>query len=263
VAEVVFLIPTFNEERTIIDVLRRAEPFADLLVVVDDGSRDSSGDLIEQWCETHRNVALLTHRRNQGMSGALRTGFSYLLELLRDGTLAADAVVVTMDADGQHNPEETAEALRTFAQDGADVLLLRRDFSGYPRYKRVGNGLLSWWAGVLSGYPFRDVECGFRLMRLNVIADIMPFFTGRAYGCAQELGILPVRRGWRMDNTCVTNVAYYRQGARMRDGVTNALMGLRAFLRVTFGLRGAVAVDPAEFRVTCVPELAPSTAVDQ
>jgi glycosyltransferase involved in cell wall biosynthesis len=240
---VAFLLPAYNEERTILDVLRRIDPFADLIVVVDDGSRDSSGRLVRDWCLVHPKVALLSHPTNRGMSGALRTGFVYLTERMRAGALSPDDIVVTIDADGQHTPEESVAARRAMEVRGVDVLLTCRDLSGYPLSKRIGNWGLSLWARLLSGYPFRDVECGFRLMRLAVVADILPFYTGRAYGCAQELGILPVCRGWRLDNTFPTSVAFYRKGARIRDGVTNLVMGLVAFTRVTFGLRGLVEGD--------------------
>jgi len=251
---VVFLIPAYNEERTILDVLRRAEPFADLLVVVDDGSRDTSSALIRSWCETHGKVALLTHPLNRGMSGALRTGFNYLLGLMRLGVLEADDVVITMDADGQHIPEEAGPAVAALRAGGADVLLGRRDLGGYPLSKRVGNWGLSLWARILTGYPFRDVECGFRLMRLGVIADILPYFTGRNYGCAQELGVITVKRGWKMDNTLPTTVAFYRKGARIRDGLTNMTMGLLAFLRVSLHVTRAESPGDA-YEVTVPPEM--------
>lgn len=249
---VVFLIPEYNEEQTILDVLGRAEPFADLVVVVDDGSHDESQALVRDWCESHGKVALLSHARNRGMSGALRTGFRYVLELREQGLIEPDSIVVTLDADGQHLPEEAGPAVDELSARGVDVLLGRRDLSGYPRSKQIGNRLLSLWASWLSGYRFYDVECGFRLMRVAVIADIMPFFTGRNYGCAQELGILPVRRGWKVDNTLPTRVAFYRKGARIRDGLTNMRMGLVAFLRVTLGLIRQQ--SPADsFEVTCDP----------
>ena len=251
---VVFLIPAFNEERTILDVLRRVDPLADLVVVVDDGSRDTSSSLIRAWCALHGKVALLSHALNRGMSGALRSGFDYVLGLVRLGVLELDDILITMDADGQHIPEESGPAVDMLQARDVDVLLGRRDLRGYPLSKRIGNRGLSLWATLLTGYPFRDVECGFRLMRIAVVQDIMPYFTGRNYGCAQELGVLAVRRGWRMDNTLPTQVAFYRKGARIRDGLTNMAMGLLAFVRVTLRLRTKEQALP-DYEVTCLPEI--------
>lgn len=248
----VFVIPAYNEERTILDVLRRVDPFAAIVIVIDDGSRDGSRQLVAGWCRSHPNVALLAHDRNRGMADALLSGFAYVLDLWRKGRLAADDVVVTIDADGQHLPEECVLARRFMDERGLDVVLARRDLSGYPRVKRLGNWGLSLWASMLSGYRFRDVECGLRLLRVGVLADILPYYAGRNYGCAQELGILPVLRGWRLDNTFRIGVAYYRKGARLRDGVNNLLSGLFAFARVTFGLRRRGTVRAA-YRVLVPP----------
>ncbi len=233
----VLVIPQFNEERTILDVLERAYPYADLIVVVDDGSTDNSGSLVREWSADHPNVVLLALRENQGMSGALLTGFAYVLGLLRQGLLAKDDIVVNIDADGQHLPEEIPQAMAAMAGKRVDVLLGRRDLTGYPWFKLIGNWGLSVWASLLSGYRYYDVECGFRLMRVEVVADLLQYFLGRRYGCAQEIGIITARRGWKVDNRFPTRILYYRPGARVRDGVTNLRMGFMAFVRVLFGIR--------------------------
>lgn len=232
-AKRIVVIPQYNEERTIIGVLERTQPYADLIVVVNDGSTDQSGSLVRQWANDHPGIALLTLDRNQGMSGALLIGFSYVMRLAAVGYVQADDVVINIDADGQHLPEEIPVALAAMEASGADVLLGRRNLAGYPWFKWVGNWGLSLWASLLTGYRYYDVECGFRLMRVEVLEDVLPFFAGKRYGCAQELGIITARRGWKINNRFPTRIAYYRAGARVRDGLTNLWMGLRAFIRVT------------------------------
>lgn len=233
----VLVIPEYNEARTIIDVLERAHPYADLTVVVDDGSTDNSGQMVRDWTADHPDVILLSLRENQGMSGALMTGFAYVIRLWQEGELHPDDVVVNIDADGQHIPEEIPRALAHMAETRADVVLGRRNLKGYPWFKWVGNWGLSLWASLLTGFRYYDVECGFRLMKVRVVADMLPFFLGRRYGCAQEIGVITARRGWKIDNSFATQISYYRPGARVRDGITNLRMGLLAFLRVLFGLR--------------------------
>ena len=235
--ETVFLIPTYNEERTILDVLERSYALADLIVVVDDGSRDDTSALLRAYCKDHPKVSLLTHTINQGMSGALLTGLAYLDQLRADSRLLPDDVVVMMDADGQHLPEESTTAVAVLKHERLDVLLGRRDFSGYPRLKRIGNRLLTLWARLLSGFPYQDVECGFRVMRIGTLSEVLPYFTGRKYGCAQELAVITARRGLRVQNRFPTTIAFYRKGARLRDGFNNLVMGFRAFVRVRSGRR--------------------------
>jgi glycosyltransferase involved in cell wall biosynthesis len=233
----ILVIPEFNEERTIIPVLEGAYPHVDLTIVVDDGSTDQSGALVRSWAAERPGVMLLTLRQNQGMSGALLAGFTYVLYLLRHGELSPDDVVINIDADGQHIPAEIPLALTAMDVNQSDVVLGKRTLSGYPWFKLVGNWGLSLWASLLTGYRYHDVECGFRLMRLAVLADILPFFTGRRYGCAQELGVITALRGWRVDNRFPTQVSYYRPGARIRDGFTNLAMGFLAYLRVLLRIR--------------------------
>jgi glycosyltransferase involved in cell wall biosynthesis len=231
------VIPEYNEGRTIVNVLERSYPYADLIIVVNDGSTDASGSLVQDWAADHPGVVLLTLTQNQGMSGALLVGFCHVLRLVEAGLLNPDDVVINIDADGQHLPEEIPGALESMLASGADVLLGRRNLDGYPWFKHIGNWGLSLWASMLGGTRYRDVECGFRLMRIEVLADLVPFFTGRRYGCAQEIGVITARRGWKINNRFPTQIAYYRAGARVRDGVTNLWMGLKAFVRVVLGRR--------------------------
>ena len=259
----VLVIPEFNEERTIIDVLERAYPFADLVIVINDGSTDGSGDLVRRWALGHPGVVLLTLTQNQGMSGALLVGFTFVLQLTEQGLLDKKDVVINIDADGQHLPEEIPEALVAMRASEADVLLGKRDLQGYPWFKRLGNWGLSLWASLLTGYRYHDVECGFRLIRVEVLADMVPFFAGRRYGCAQEIGVITARRHWRINNRFQTRIAYYRPGARVRDGLTNLWMGLAAFVRVVLDRPkslhptslppGLVIVETPDSRVTLTP----------
>jgi hypothetical protein len=225
------LIPVYNEEATIRPVLDQALCLADVVIAVNDGSSDGTADLLAAWQQTDGRAIVLAHADNRGMAGALQTGFRFILEQWAQGHFEADDIVVTLDGDGQHLPAEIPLGVERLRDGPYDVVLGRRDLSGYPWLKQLGNRLLSWWAGLLSGYPYQDVECGFRWMRLRVLADVYPLMSGRRYGCAQELGVLTAGRGWRVDNTLPTTVAFYRKGARIRDGATNAWCGLIAWRR--------------------------------
>lgn len=231
----ILVIPEFNEAATIVRVIEGVLPFADMVVIINDGSNDNSVQLIEESLRHSPKLYLIEHVVNKGMSGALLTGFCWVVRMFWQGHLDADDLVITFDADGQHVPEDIDPAVHALETQKLDVLLGRRDFKGYPLAKRVGNRLLSWWASLLGGVRYRDVECGFRVMRLRVVLDVLRFFTGRRYGCAQEIGIISAMRHWHIDNTFPARIAYYRAGARIRDGVTNVVMGARAFWRVRTG----------------------------
>lgn len=256
--QVVLVMPEFNEERTLVTVLREAAPHVDRIVVVDDGSHDASYAQTMQWMRSSGlQVDLLRHARNRGMSGALLSGFAHVYFLAANGQLGPDDVVVNIDADGQHDPAEIPGMVARLVETGVDVVLGRRDLSGYPRYKRLGNWGLSLAGSLLAGYRYRDIECGFRAVRVRTVAALLQYFRGHRYGCAQELGVILPRCGFSVDNSLAVHVRYYREGARFRDGAVNASMGLLAFLRVTMRAR-----DRLERRVPALlSELSSSSRV--
>lgn len=150
---VAVVIPAYNEERTIIEVIRglKRHRFA-RIIVVDDGSSDRTGELAGQ-----QGVILLTHILNRGLGGALGTGINAALRL------GAEAIV-TFDADGQHDPDDIARLLEPIATGEADVVIGSRmlDSTGMPYPRRLAN----WTANVVTYLLFRgwttDSQSGLR-----------------------------------------------------------------------------------------------------
>ncbi|MHB1505394.1 MAG: glycosyltransferase family 2 protein [Sulfobacillus sp.] len=227
----VALVPVYNEQATVVAVLGGVANWVDRIIAVDDGSSDGSATSLDDWATGGPGRTVLHHPRNRGMSQALLSGFSYLVLALRDGYLKPEDLLIMIDADGQHLPEEIPRLVKRLTDHDLDVVLGRRGLSGYPFGKRFGNRALSWWASLLGGQPYEDAESGFRVMRLETVRRLLPYFTALAYGCAQELAVLTARQGARVDNTEPVTIRYYRKGVRHRDGITNALMALVAFAR--------------------------------
>lgn len=236
------LIPVYNEEATLLAVLEPLSPLVDLLVLVDDGSHDRSPDLAESWARCRRHVRILRLSENRGMSAALREGFVFLSSQLREGNLDADDLVLTLDADGQHDSKEIHALCRHVEEQGLDVALTRRDFSLYPEHKRLGNRLMSLWGSLWSGFHYLDVESGFRAMRLRVIPSLLDYYTGYRYSCAQEIAILTARLGFRVDNSFLTVIQRYRSQTAVRDVFINASLGLWVFIR--WAMRRKIANRP-------------------
>ena len=102
------------------------------VVVVDDGSTDDTAAQAEA-----AGATVIRQVPNQGKGAALRAGFRHALEQ------GADAVV-TLDADGQHDPDEIPVFLAAFARDRPELVIGRRDFSQMPAARRVSNTLGGW-----------------------------------------------------------------------------------------------------------------------
>ncbi len=154
---VAIVIPARDEAATIATVVRGltelpAGTFTDL-IVVDDGSRDRTGDLARD-----AGAIVVTHDRHRGKGNALRAGFAAALERGAD-------VVVTLDADLQHDPAELPRLLAAARSGGLDLLVgYRRDrIRQSPPQNLLVNWLMSLLLAATSGARLRDSQCGYRV----------------------------------------------------------------------------------------------------
>ncbi len=226
------VIPIYNEEKTLSLVLDKVYRAVDRMVLVDDGSTDSTPRLLAEWAAGKRGVHLLRLPRNTGMAGALKRGHYFVDYLLRRGELDGDDIVINIDADNQHRPEYIDEVVRHMKSGSYDVCLTKRDFSLYPLYKKLGNRLLSWLATVLSGVRYHDVESGMRFLRVRSLDPILDYFMGWRYSCAQEIALISAKLGMRVDNSFKVEINYYRPGTTIWDGFVVVLMSFLVWLRL-------------------------------
>jgi len=150
------LIPAWNEAERLEPVLKRVSSYLPLLVV-DDGSSDASSQVAAS-C----GASVVRHPVNRGKGAALLTGFQWALEQGYDG-------VLTLDADGQHDPDEIPAFLEIQERTGADLVIGRRDFSRMPFPRSVSNPFGSWLLSQALGQPIHDNQCGFRLYRRPIL----------------------------------------------------------------------------------------------
>ncbi|MGB5065669.1 MAG: glycosyltransferase family 2 protein, partial [Candidatus Competibacter sp.] len=147
------VIPAYNEATTIAGIVHRARRQVETVIVVDDGSGDDTAAQAEA-----AGAQLSRQSANQGKGAALWRGMQ---EALAQG---ADAVI-TLDADGQHNPEDIPKLLAAArAQPGRLIVaarLERRERA--PGLRRFANGMADFWISWAAGYPIRDTQSGFRL----------------------------------------------------------------------------------------------------
>ena len=161
------VVPAYNEEPTVAQVLDKLSYLVDELVVVDDGSTDGTRAAIQAWLPGHDHCRLLSFDENQGMSAAYYLAFTDLRRRMRAGELSPDDLVYTIDADGQHDLDVLDDLHRRTVDEKLDALLVRRDLSTYPVYKQAGNWVLSTWATLWAGARLDDVESGYRIFRLG------------------------------------------------------------------------------------------------
>ncbi len=162
--EVSIVIPAYNEEKGLpkilpeLDTLRQSNAWE--IIVVDDGSTDGTADIVRQYADIR-----LVSQANTGYGGALKRGFRE----------AKGEYILTMDADGQHNPADIPAMVE--AARGHDFLTgVRDEDSDRPMSRRPGKWALTRAAELLSGKTIRDLNCGFRVFRRSELLKFIHLF---------------------------------------------------------------------------------------
>lgn len=179
------LIPAYNEAQRIGPVVTGVLAYLPVLVV-DDGSRDDTAQVAEM-----AGATVLRQVPNQGKGAALRAGMRWALE-------AGYAAVVTLDADGQHDPAELPTFLEKFAASAADLIIGSRNFEHMPLVRRIANTLGRWSFSWAVGQPIQDNQSGYRLLSRRMMEAVIP---SQEQGFEFEVEMITtcLRRGYVLD----------------------------------------------------------------
>jgi glycosyltransferase involved in cell wall biosynthesis len=159
------MIPVYNEEGTILQIIERVKkaPFDKEIIVVDDGSGDRTGDLLQQ---NRGEVILLAHERNRGKGASIRTAIPYV----------TGDVVVIQDADLEYDPSEYPRLISPILEGKADVVYGSRFFGGAHRvlyfWHALGNWFITNLSNAFTNLNLSDMETGYKVFRAEVLKRI-------------------------------------------------------------------------------------------
>jgi glycosyltransferase involved in cell wall biosynthesis len=226
------VVPAYDAESSVGDVVRALaqiwpwKPPGGAIVVIDDGSSDATSRVAAS-----AGAIVVRHETNRGKGAALRTGF--------ERTLALGATVaVTVDADGQHLPDEAVRLAMHPAPEEALVLGVRdlvRD--GAPKPNRISNGISNFFLSLFSGQELRDTQCGLRRYPLRSVPELGAHDDGYAFeaevvlrACRAKIPIVqvPIRVHYPPEHLRITHFDSVRDPARIVFRVLETL----AFTRV-------------------------------
>lgn len=169
------IIPAYNEEKTIITVLnsirqvRLMENIKKELIVVNDCSKDTTEQLVQEYAEQNPDVTLLylCHKVNQGKGAAIHTGIQH----------ATGDYLLIQDADLEYDPQEYNTLLRPILHGYADVVYGSRFMGGRPHrilffWHTIGNRFLTFLSNMFSNLNLTDMETGYKLFRTSLIKEI-------------------------------------------------------------------------------------------
>ncbi len=151
-------MPAYNEEKYVGSVVLQARQFADEVVVVDDGSSDRTAQVAGL-----AGATVVQHKENSGYGATVQT-------VLAEAKKRNPKVLVLLDADGQHNPEEITSLVNAISA-GFDVAIGSRKTKSadIPAYRRFGQNVISFFTRVLSRSMLSDTESGFRAFSSKAI----------------------------------------------------------------------------------------------
>ena len=190
-ANIVALIPAYNERGNVRSVVEKAKRHVDLVLVVDDGSTDGTAEEAQK-----AGAVVVRHPRNMGYGAAVRT-------LMASALAAGAQYAVLLDADGQHDPDEIPRLLAPLREGLADVVIGNRFHGKVPTYRALGIRIIRAVLRLL-GVRVEDPENGFRAFSRKALEILYPKLTETWMGISSETVFRAVREGLRVVQVPVT-----------------------------------------------------------
>lgn len=192
------IIPAFNEESTIGDVIKATSSLVDEVLVINDGSTDKTIEIA-----MNSGATIIDNIVNRGLGKTIQRGYD---EAIKRG---AD-IVVQLDADGQYDPAEIPKLIKPIIDGKADLVLgSRLENLKYkmPLFKKQGNKAFSRLLCLLTGVDINDGQTGFRAIRKEVLETIK---LRGDFTYTQEMIIKTAKEGWRIENVPIN---FYQRSA--------------------------------------------------
>ncbi|MEV5705614.1 polyprenol monophosphomannose synthase [Actinoallomurus sp. NPDC052274] len=224
---VLVIIPTYNERENleiIVDRVRAAVPTVDILIA-DDASPDGTGEIADEIAARDEQVHVLHRQGKEGLGAAYVAGFGWGLE-------HGFEVLVEMDADGSHQPEELPRLLG--ALEHSDLAIGSRwvrggEVQNWPKNREVLSRGANTYARLMLGIPVRDSTGGFRAYRATTLRKIgIDDVTSQGYCFQVDLTLRTVRCGLQVAEVPITFVERERGNSKMSRDII-----VEAFRRVT------------------------------
>lgn len=214
------LIPVYNEENTVYELLRRVDavplPLDKEIVVVDDGSRDRTVEEVERFKRDHpeADLHLVPHGHNRGKGAGVRSALQS----------ASGDLVIIQDGDLEYDPKDFPQLLEPLLDGRADAVFGSRFLGGPHRvlyfWHSVGNKVLTLLSNVFTNYNLTDMEVCYKAMRRSVALSLA--LQSDRFGIEPEITAKLARGDWRLYEVPVSYAGRsYEEGKKIgwRDGV--------------------------------------------
>jgi dolichol-phosphate mannosyltransferase len=205
---IIAIMPAHNEEKTIARVIKETKKYVDRVIVVNDASTDNTAAVAEK-----AGAVVIRHEKNKGLGGSLRSGFKEALKISKKN----NDIIITIDADGQHEPKEIPNFVKKL-REGYDFVLGERNLKKYPLRKKIGNKFLTAATNIVSKTDIKDTESGYRAFMRQALSKLR--LKAERYEIAAEI-IYEVGRNKLKTTNIPIRVPVYVQGVGVCDGIKN------------------------------------------
>ena len=159
-------IPAYNEEKNIAPIITKLKKITDSIIVCDDGSSDMTSKISQDL-----GVRVVTHKKNMGYGAAIKSIFLEAKQIQPD-------ILVTFDADGQHNVEDIEKVIEPVQKSTSDIVIgsrfLNEKNKEIPRYRKIGIKTITGLTNTLTGTKISDAQSGFRAYSKKTLEKITP-----------------------------------------------------------------------------------------
>lgn len=206
-------IPAYNEEKTISDVCAQTCKYVDAVIICNDGSTDKTREILDK-----TNVIVKNHYKHLGKGSALKTLFKAAIDIKAD-------IIVTLDADGQHLPEEIPKLITQLLRPElkADMVIGSR-FSNNTHgsgssLNYAGNRLFNFLIYLFTARHLTDTQCGFRVFKKELLNELAT--DSKDYEIESELTIKALKQGYKIVEIPIICGKTYRASRlhSFRDGL--------------------------------------------
>ena len=232
-SKILVAMPAYNEEKYIGSLVTKAREYADEVLIVDDGSTDGTPEVARL-----AGATVIQHKENKGYGAAVQS-------ILAEAKRIAPDILVLLDADSQHNPGEIPRLVEPISQ-GFDLVIGSRKLlrDNIPLYRRIGQGVISYFCYILSGEKLSDSESGFRVFSRKAVGMLELREDGMSVSAetiakAAEKGLkiteIPISITYTRDGSTLNPV---RHGFGVLSRIIAMILERRPLL--FFGLGGAI-----------------------
>ena len=158
-------IPAFNEEKTIGKIVEKSLQYSDKVIVCNDGSTDNTEQRAKE-----KGAIIINHKKNQGYGAAI-------ISLFEEARKENAEIMITLDGDGQHKPEQIPSLVNTLTENNVDVVIGSRfldEKTNSPSYRKAGIKIITSASNFGTNFKVSDSQSGFRVYSKNAIDAIHP-----------------------------------------------------------------------------------------